>query len=347
MRAYLFQQLKNLALTFLLFTASLINGLAQNDTLVLKNGNQLIGEIKNMENGVLDIETDYSDSDFQVKWLEIVSVNSKQTFLITLTNGDRINSNLVTKPKDSAKITLNEAGKVIVAPIEDIVYIKAIKKSFLSRLDASFSVGFNIAKSDNLKQFTVRSSLGYTANRWYFSGGYNSVRSNQDNTEETQRTDGNVGAKYFMERDWYAQLQANFLSNEEQKLKLRTAISGGLGKYFIHNNKLYFGGGAGLAWNNEQFYDSEESSRNSLEAYGGLELQMFNFDDISVLTNVAVYPSLTESDRVRLDYTLDLKYDIFEDFFIKLGLTYNYDSKPIEGGSASDYVLQTTFGWDL
>ena len=43
----------------------------------------------------------------------------------------------------------------------------------------------------------------------------------------------------------------------------------------------------------------------------------------------------------------DLKYDLPLDFYIRLGYTLNYDNKPVEGATESDYVLQTSFGWEL
>ena len=74
---------------------------------------------------------------------------------------------------------------------------------------------------------------------------------------------------------------------------------------------------------------------------------MFDFGDIGLLTNLFAYKSIDEADRFRTDFKFDLKYDLPYDFYIKLGYTLNYDSKPAEGASESDYVLQTTFGWEL
>lgn len=320
---------------------------SQNDTIVLNNNDKLIGEIKAMDRGVVTVETDYSDSDFKITWIDIKSVKSTQIFLLTLSNGKRINSSLATKDDNLGQVTITENGTELTIPISDIVYIKPVKDNFLSRIVASVSVGYNITKSNNLSQFSVNSNLSYTAYKWLLTGSYNSVRSNQDDIEETQRTDASIGFKYFMKRDWFYSTEANFLSNDEQKLKLRSTIKGGLGKYFIHSNKLFFGGGFGLAWNNEQYNDVTDANRNSLEAYGNLTLNMFDFSDFSLNTDLTFYPSLTEGGRYRADYNLNLKYDLPLDFFIKLGLTYNYDSKPVEGASVSDYVFQSTFGWEF
>ncbi|PNQ73780.1 hypothetical protein C1T31_05450 [Hanstruepera neustonica] len=319
---------------------------AQNDTIVLKNNDKLVGEIKSMDRGVVTIETDYSDSDFTITWIDIISIKSKQTYLMTLSDGTRINSSMYTQQGDSAVVTLKGYNDSTVK-IKDIVYINPVKNKFISRIKASVSVGYNITKSNNLSQLSINSNLSYTAYKWVLNGSYNSVRSNQDNTEATSRTDATLGLKYFMKRDWFYSLSGDFLSNDEQKLKLRSTVKSGLGKYIIHSNKLYFGGGFGLAWNNESFTDVNNTNRNSLEAYGGLALDIFDVKDFSLNTNVTFYPSLTEGGRYRLDYTLNLKYDLPLDFFIKLGLTYNYDSKPVEGASVSDYVFQSTFGWEF
>ena len=142
-------------------------------------------------------------------------------------------------------------------------------------------------------------------------------------------------------------MSADFLSNDEQKLKLRSTIKGGIGKYMVHTNRLYFGGGFGLAFNNEKYTDEFNTNRNSLEAYAALALNIFDFNDLSLNTDATFYPSLTEGGRYRLDYNLTFKYDLPLDFFIKLGLSYNYDSKPVEGTSNSDYVFQSSFGWEF
>ena len=59
-----------------------------------------------------------------------------------------------------------------------------------------------------------------------------------------------------------------------------------------------------------------------------------------------LYPSITERGRVRLDFKIDLKYDLPQDFYIKFGYTHNFDNQPAEGASKHDYVLNATFGWD-
>ena len=72
---------------FILFTIlsfTFIN--AQNDTILVKNGNTLFGEIKKIRSGVLTMETSYSDSDFTIDFSDVVkmSVEKKINLRITL-----------------------------------------------------------------------------------------------------------------------------------------------------------------------------------------------------------------------------------------------------------------------
>ena len=332
--------------TFLLLLFSICHSWSQNDTIILKNKDKIVGEIKSMDKGVVTIETDYSDSDFTITWVDIISIKSKQNYLMTISGGTRINSSMYTQAGDSAVVTLAGYDNKKVK-IKDIVYINPVKNKFISRLKASVSVGYNLTKSNSLSQLSISSDLSYTAYKWVLNGSFNSVRSNQDEIDETSRTDASLGFKYFMKKDWFYSLSGDFLSNDEQKLQLRSTVKSGLGKYIIHSNSMYFGGGFGLAWNNEKFNDANNTNRNSLESYFALALNLFDVKDFDLNTYLTFYPSLTEGGRYRADYNLNLKYDLPLDFFIKLGLTYNYDSKPVEGGSVSDYVFQSTFGWEF
>ncbi|RZS91876.1 DUF481 domain-containing protein [Aquimarina brevivitae] len=327
------------------FTATLAH-FGQTDSLSLKNGDHLIGEIKKMENGILTFETSYSDDDFTILWVDVVAISSNQMYLITLSNGDRCNSELKSHDKQGI-VNVYSNGQFREVSIKDIVYVKPVKSSFISRLDASLSFGLNFTKSKNLKQLTLRSKLGYSANFWQLTGAYDYVRSSQENIQEIERIDAHMQFTYFLQKDIFALFRSDILSNDEQKLALRVNNRLGAGKYFIHSNQLYFGAGGGLAYNNEEFSGSTQESRSSLEAFCTVALDLFDIRDFELVTNFTAFPSITESGRWRFDYKLDLKYDLPLEFFIKIGVTYNYDNQPVEGASENDYILQTTFGWEL
>lgn len=320
---------------------------AQNDTIILKNGDRLIGEIKTMKKGVLAIETDYSDSDFKVEWSNISLVKSTRHFLVRLEDGTRLNSNFENDPENPAKIIMAADDTKIEVSVKDIVFIQALKDKFFSRFNTSLSLGYNYTKSSSLEQITIKSNITYNSTYWRFTNDFNLVFNSQEETTDIQHIDGSLGGSYYLKNNWFVGLSVDILSNEEQKLDLRTTTKPGAGKYFFYTGRMYLSSAAGLAWNNEKFNDTLNTNRNSLETFIYLELNLYDIGDLSFLTNLTAYPSLTESQRIRTGFSMDLKYDLPYHFFIKASFTHNFDNKPVAGASKADYIIQTTFGWEI
>ena len=319
---------------------------AQHDSLILKNGNTIVGEIKSLDKGVLTIETDYSKNDFTIEWSGVKEIYSKSFFLITLTDGRRFNATIQSSDGGNKVNITDVSGQIVESSLNDIVFLKGLKSDFWSRMRASVDIGLSFSKANHLNQLTINSNVGYLADKWELAVYYDMTSSSQDSVETTKRTDAGVSFKYYLQKDWFLATSLSFLANTEQALKLRTTGKLGAGKFFKHTNQTYWAAVGGLSLNNESFTNGTES-RNSLEAYGGTELNMFDVGDLNLLSSLYVYPSLTESGRFRTDFRFDAKYDLPHDFYIKVGLTLNYDNKPAVTGKETDYVLGFSIGWEL
>lgn len=329
----------------LLFACNLM--FSQNDSIILKNNNRIVGEIKSLDKSVLTLKTSFSDKDFKIKWQHVKEVYSEHFFIIALENGNRFSASIQTDSINKNIVLLNAGGYILESQLNDIIYLDPIGNNFISRLTAEFDLGLTLTKANNSKQFTSNALLGYGANKWKLTGSFNTVLSSQDGVDDIKRIEGNTNFQWFLPKDWFLSTSANFLSNSEQKLQLRTTGKLGGGYSFINNNSMNFSTGAGLAYNNETYTDALTEDKNSLEVYFGSQFDKYDIGDLSLLTSIFAYPSLTESGRFRADFKFDLKYDLPWDFYIKTGVTYNFDNQPVDGASKGDYVLQTSFGWEL
>lgn len=334
---------------------------AQTDSLIMTNGNVLVGEIKSMDKGVLQFETDYSDADFSIEISGIKALYSTARFLFTTSTGGRYTGAFRSGPKGSVIISDEEKGDVIVK-LDDIVYINSLDKGFLSRLYANVDFGLSLAKANNQQQVTSNFRLGYLADYWALDSYYNTLYSRQDDVADIRRNDGGIGYRYFLPHDWYLSADLTFLSNTEQNLKLRTTGKIGAGNFLIHSNRAYWGFGAGVAFNNEAFNPDTAgvvaAGRQSYEGYFGTELNLYDIGDLNLYTSLVAYPSITEAGRWRSDFRFDAKYNNFllKDFYIRAGFTLNFDNQPAgydsENPAATsnqevDYVFTTGFGWKL
>ena len=340
--------MKNLFTKFFLSFCFIFLGIAafaQTDSLVMTNGDMIVGEIKSMDKGVLYIETPYSKNDFNVKWVEISELYSTTRFLITLQDGRRINGNL--HSNDEGKIILlDENGMETEAALSDLVNLIGLKSEFWSRVHANIDLGFSFTKANHLRQGTMAIGAGYLGDSWSADLYFNLFRSVQDSITATKRNEAGINYKYYLQHDWYLMLDGNYLSNTEQALAARYTGKAGAGKFLAHSNQSYWGVGGGLSVNLENF-TNETPNRSSAEAYVGSELNLFDTGDLSLLSNIYVYPSLTESGRIRSDFKLDTKYEFAHDFYIKFNLTLNYDNKPAISGNETDYVYGISLGWEL
>jgi surface polysaccharide O-acyltransferase-like enzyme len=83
--AYQFQKrISKLVATLLALASGLLlvpTSAFSQDSLVFKNNNYMTGEIKSMSKGVLNIETDYSKSDFTIEWVDIKEIYTKTRFV--------------------------------------------------------------------------------------------------------------------------------------------------------------------------------------------------------------------------------------------------------------------------
>ena len=323
-----------------------LSAFSQNDSIVFNNGNFVVGEIQGMNKGVLTVETDYSDSDFKIEWDGVAEIYGMNYFLISLSDGTRFTGSFSSEP--DGKVMLQGDLTIYETEMDDIVYIKSVDQDFWSRVYASIDLSLSVAKANNLRQLNTRSNIGYIADLWSVSGSYSQLFSEQDDVEATRRTDASGAFSYFLPKDWYIPANISFLSNTEQKLDLRTNARLGFGKYVIHTNRSYWGFSLGASYNDEK-YSTEADHRKSWEGFLSSELNLYDVGDLDLLVSATVYQGLSESEseRFRSDVKFDAKYDLPLDFYIRAGFTINYDNRPAEGASETDYVLESGFGWEL
>ena len=345
---------------FLLFAIHCVS-FAQNDTLILNNGDVIVGDLKSMDKGVLTIEPSYSDSDFKIKWEDIKEMKATQRYLITLSDGQRINGTF-SSAGDGKIFIDNEDGEDQTVDQSEVVNINSVDSGFLSRLSANIDFGLSLTKANNQRQLNGNLRLAYLADRWSSELYYNTLLTTQDDVADIQRNDAGLGFRYFLPADWNLAADIDLLSNTEQSLDLRTTGKIGVGNYIRRTNSSYWNISAGVAYTSETFspvFNPDDGTtttapiRNSIEGFIGTELNLYDIGDLNLLTNLIVYPTIVsdatvEPGRIRTDFRFDAKYDdlFIKDFYIRAGYTLNYDNRPVEAGKEIDYIFTTGFGWE-
>lgn len=315
---------------------------AQNDTILLKNDDVLVGEVKSLTKGVLTLKTSYSDKDFKIEFKKVNGLTIQRKCLILLTDGRRRFGNIETN-KEGLVITL-EDNTTELYQLEEVIGLNEVDDKFWSRIKGSIDFGFNFTKSNDNAQFTINGILNYSDRSWLFAGDISVLNATQDDADVTKRTDAGLELIRILSRKWYLLGDVSYLSNTEQALDGRISPSIGFGRFLLSSNKLYLGVNLGLTYNIENYVDTT-LNKTSTEAVAAISFNMFDFEDITLNTGIDFYTSLSEKGRFRSDGDITLKYDLPLDLYIKLGFTLNYDNQPAIVGNDFDYIFNSGFGW--
>jgi len=338
--------IKKLLFILLLVLSSASFLYSQNDTLITNDGTVLVGEIKEMNKGVIAFETDYSDSDFKIEWLKIDRIITDRTYRIVLAKGQRYFGQFGGDRINGIKI-FDEFEGVVVVNLDDIVYLKHIDVGgVLDVMTLNLDVGYSYTKSNNLHQLNGALLVDYNTNVWGFSLNSSTVQSIQDDVSPTKRTTMDISLRKFLLRSYYGGLNADFFANNEQNLDLRSNYKLVIGNYFYRSNRQYLNSNIGLSYSFENYADTIQD-RRGMEANVTLEYNAFDIGDLNFYTTITLYPSLSEVGRLRTELKSNIKYDLPRDFYFKVSLDYKYDTKPVEGAIPDDFVFTAGIGWEL
>jgi hypothetical protein len=323
-----------------LFMSSAGIAYAAKDVVITTSGDKLVGEIKKVEKDVLTFSTDYSDSDFKIKWEKIASIESDRQFVVETFEGKRLAGSM--KPEPEKKAAAEIAGTSVKLP--QVANVQPVERSFLSRFDSGFDVGYSMTRANSAKQLTLGGNLAYHDEHNVDSAFFTAFKSSQANAPQTKRWEIGNDFRHLLGERWYVNTIQNFLNSEEQQLSLRTTLGGGGGRYLFRSSSQYLALGGGMAWTNERYTDPAVPTKNSAEAYVGTEFNTEKLKVTDLVTRLTFYPSVTIPGRYRANYTFNLDFNLPGDWYFRIGLYDNFDSRPPTGLSRNDYGWSNSFG---
>ncbi|WP_340114539.1 DUF481 domain-containing protein [Maribellus mangrovi] len=338
---HLFRKLiLGLALFLLSFPA-----FSQNDTLYTVTGDVLVGEIISMKLGVLTFDTDYADNEFKIEWLEVEGLESNRFFVVYTRDGRQLIGSIKYVEGAERIVRVITFTTSISVSLYEIVEIKPVESKFKDRLKVYIDAGYSFAKANTTHQLSASAKVNYQTEKWLWEADYNQVGTYQDQIDPSTRTSGGSSLNYFLKGKLFVFAGMDFLSNSEQKLDLRRTSKTGLGYYIFRTNRWYLGTGVGLARSYEKYGGDTPTSDRNFEGMGAFDINAYDIGDLDLKAKFNFYPGIT-SKGVRVNSEFSMKYDLPLEFYIKLSFTHDYDSDPAIDVSKSDFVFQTSIGWE-
>lgn len=324
-------------------------GAPKTDVVVFSNGDRLTGEIKGLEKNQLELSTS-SAGTVQIEWDKVASIETRQYLEVETSGGLRYFGRAPQGEQAGRMRVIVEGepeGQVLA--MTDVVRIEPIDQgTLLKRLDGYVTAGFNYTKADNETQFNFSGGISSRneAREWSLDGA--TTLNSQSDGRTNSMYDVTLGNRRFMPERWFVQTFATAQGNQELALNVRAVVGAGLGRYLVQSMNAEWAAFAGLAATRENF--ESESTRNSIEALVGSQYSYFRYDTPkrSIDAGIAVFPSLTESGRVRAEADVTSRVEIVEDLFFDLTFYGSYDNEADPSApSNSDYGVVTSLGYSF
>jgi hypothetical protein len=316
------------------------------DTLELKNGDRLTGEVTKLEYGKLRFKTDYLGT-LSVEWAGVRSLTSKQTFDVEAVTGQRHFGVLTTSTQGWLVIT--DPGGTVIVPFADVARIAPLERKFWERVNGSLSAGYDYANSSRVSVVSVHFDATYRAalNTLSLRIDSNSTTSPEEGTVDRQR----VAVTYQRARPG-ARFRAGIASfdrNQELGVDGRLQAGAAFGRHLFQSSVAEVSTLVGAVVNQE-WVTGNESNRQNVEGLlaGSWRVFRFTAPETSLAFSAVLFPSLTESGRYRASVDTSLRREVIENFFVDLSFWYDYDSLPPSDAAAKDdFGITTSLGYSF
>jgi hypothetical protein len=316
------------------------------DTLVVRNGDVMTGEFKQLQRGKVEYDTDAA-STIYVKWTRVLTARTDKRFEIDLEDGSKYFGGLAQGDKPNEVRIVADQDTLVVAT-ESIVRMERIKKTFWRRLDGSINLGASYTQQSNQTSLNFSTDITYKKGLDNFSFSLSTSLSRQDGTDDI--TSLNTIFTYqreFGERWFYGGLVSG-QTNSQLDLELRGSVGAVAGRYLVQSNKVDLTFGAGLSYARERFTDQEGD--NALQGLLVTDFEFFSWGalDTDLSSQLAVIPVLNQSGRWRIGFNLSLSREIVNNFYLSVGLDEQFDSQPPTVDTEKNaFSVTTSFGWSF
>ncbi len=314
------------------------------DTVVIRNGDRIVGEIKSLDHGTLTYKTDDVGT-LTIKWNKVYRIVSPRYFEVEDERGRRYYGALQSAGADQ-RMVVAVTSFIDTLDILRVVRIYPIGLGFWARVDGKLNLNLSFQRANKLRsigldfdaQHRTRVRLTELQSSTYFQ--------TQEGAAQTSRNSVALSELRFLQARWLLTAAGQVEQNKELDLALRGLVGAGGGRFLIQNNRIEVRTLAGLAFTNERFEGSSAASNLEMLITGEGTYFKRDYPKTDIQTKVTLYPNLTDFGRIRSDLDASLTHEFIRDFNTGFTVFYRFDSRPTSATAAKhDYGLALTLGW--
>lgn len=341
----------------------------KSDVVEMYNGDRITGEIMGMVNGDLKINPRYSPP-INLELQHIASIDSDYNYEILTSNNQRFYGSIASTEK-SGEVLFTSIDDSAVIQLLRITEIRPVEESFADRL--TYTLGANFTFEPDLLTYKLEGTAVYANRKGQYAARANYLQSTtRTYDEELGWIDGepSTAALFSIDNEVWTDLKgqrfrsvaAQYDYNDQLNNFGRVSIGAGVGRYWLDNQGVRLATTVGLQGVAEKIKTGDDGPTNlpsvcvdddsdtdcfddtlaretlySGEAFASASLIMYSLTDMDLNLNIlgSLYPSLTESDRIRAHLEASLSWEVVSDLFVKLSWYSDFDSGDRDNGGLS------------
>ena len=313
------------------------------DTVVVRNGDVMTGEIKEYKHGLIKYKTDAA-STIYIKWQRINTLQSRKTFDIYLTDGTRhFGSVRLGDAPDQVKIVVEQDTMVVAT--QSILSMERIKSTVWKRLDGWVDLGVDFTQQNSKTDLSLSGDVTYKVGRDNFKLDLTTTFSRQDSADNISKLNASFMYLRELPKQWFYEGIVVAEQNSQMSLDIRGTAGGGAGRFLVQSNKVILATSVGLAYARERF--SGQDADNLFQGYMMADFELFSMGGLTTnLSNrLIIVPVINQGGRWRISNVTAFKREIITDFYFNVSLNEFYDSQPpTEDTNQNDFSITTSFG---
>jgi len=314
------------------------------DTIHLFNGDQVVGEMKDLKLGLLRVKTDYMATVF-IEWDQIKTVHTDKRWYVRLRSGAYYDGYLAPSPQLDHLCIVPDADSISVNLI-DITALYRLDKGIWPRIDGNVNAGYNYQKSNELSQLTLSGAATYRGGQSNLNLSFTNINTVQPEVDDNRRQDITLSWERNLWARWTSVFTVGAESNTELDLDVRLRANVAVGNYVllsVHASNLI---GGGVQGNRERSGSGAGSDNFELFLGDRFRFKTYRFPKAEVTVDLAGYYGLTIRDRWRFTTSTTLRYEVIRDLQIGVEFYEQFDSRPLDGGpQLNDWRVATTVGY--
>jgi Protein of unknown function, DUF481 len=320
---------------FVFFVLSTNTFCQKKDSIILYNGQTLIGEVRQANLGLISID----DNDLKiinVKLFKIKTLVIKERFKIETIDKEFYYGSLRTTDKEGWVEIHNIDGRDIPLRITHIFQLITLETGFFRRMSGNVSAGLSFTKSSGIGQVNFSANAQYSTKLIDYTLSMSTIASIDSGRYSRDNENAELLTTYDLTSSWFLAASVQYQRNLELSIARRYLLMAGAGnKLFIKKTwRLLAITGITV---------SQEKSTEGVTSVALFEIPatlLFNFyqfqhPDIQITSSQTAYFSLTQKGRIRYDGSTTFSWQLIRYFYLNISPYTNFDNQPPSGSSSN------------